>query len=1238
MTEQLISREKDSSPAPALGPPRRVLNWLGTPRGLAALFAVGLGIRLLAAVGTGFFSDLRYFQIWSARLARIGPGHFYAPGYFSDYPPGYLYILLALGKLSQAVWGTPPSFFLLKLPSIFADLALAWIAGEFAVAIASAQTQERLPVRNIAAAAILLNPAVIALSAVWGQVDVIPATLVVGALLLLYTGEPRLRRELPAFLLFTLAVAMKPQSAFLFPAVGLSLYWRHHGWRDSRKRVREFGRIVLLGLVSFGLWALTGLPFNMYAGNLLAFYSRSASLRPVTSAYAFNLWGAFGFYRNDLSGDNVVTVLGIPALYVGIAIFVIGVTLVLRRAYRSLARGDHEGLTLLVASACIALIAYAGLTRMHERYLFPSLACLAPMAFIKGFRRGLAVLSALFIVNLYFAYVYWNQQFGFPALKIQLLFSWLYGGNDATAPQKALWSLVVAAACFVVVVKAERWSRSELSTRHVPQSRPPREDVKGFASHVRDASASAMRTLRQRVPGQGAGYPAPGRVVEVRAEPSPHPSRGVVRWGPIALVGLAVAFNLWGLRAETAVVEYQNDSALHLQMVRWAAQRIQEGHLPFDGWYPYHALGSAFFRNYQSLPHIITAYVGHLIGVDRAFRWSLYLLLALWPISVYAGARLMGWGRWAAGASALVSPLIVSTPGYGFEHGSYTWYGWGVWSQLWGMWLLPISWGLTWRAISRGRGYALASLSVALTIACHFMTGYLALVSIGVWVLIKPPEFLRRFGRAAIVGVGSLGVAAWVLVPLFQYRTFINQSLFYRGSFLSDSFGAKKILGWLFTGQMFDRGRLPVLSLLVALGIVVCASMFRRDDRARALLGVGAFSLVLFFGRPTLGPLLKLLPGADDLQLHRFINGVDLAGILLAGVGLAWLGRHLRALLRHLSWGVEPVTAGIAAVAFVVVLTPAWTERVVYDRTSRDAIHFQQLADETDGRNMTELIQEIKDSGAGRVFAGLRGTWGADYRVGYVPTYSYLEQEGVDSIGYPFRTIASLSSDVETLFDENNPADYNLYDVRYLLMPSDRQPAVPATFVDRKGNNVLWQVQTSGYLQVVDTQGVIVADRSNIGEEVTPFLHSNTPATGPFPTIAFAGALAAPGSLNGPEPEAVPGHVLREVDGSEDGVFAGTVQTDRAAVVLLKVTFDPRWTATVDGARGATRMGAPTFVGGSGPPGRHSVAFAYSQYPGYLALFSVGILFLILLRLASNLLSWTDVPVRQKRLPKPAEV
>ena len=51
-----------------------------------------------------------------------------------------------------------------------------------------------------------------------------------------------------------------------------------------------------------------------------------------------------------------------------------------------------------------------------------------------------------------------------------------------------------------------------------------------------------------------------------------------------------------------------------------------------------------------------------------------------------------------------------------------------------------------------------------------------------------------------------------------------------------------------------------------------------------------ALSMVLYAGRPTFGAVLDHLPGIDSVLLHRMIIGVHLGAVLLAGIGLAWLG------------------------------------------------------------------------------------------------------------------------------------------------------------------------------------------------------------------------------------------------------------------------------------------------------------------------------------------------------------
>ena len=360
-------------------------------------------------------------------------------------------------------------------------------------------------------------------------------------------------------------------------------------------------------------------------------------------------------------------------------------------------------------------------------------------------------------------------------------------------------------------------------------------------------------------------------------------------WWPWSIVAAAVGWNLASLRALTLGVAYLNDSSLHEQMVRFATAQLRAGHLPLTSWFPFLGEGSPQFLHYQSLPAILTGLAGLAVGPDVAFRWSLYLLLSLWPISVYLSARAFGAGRPAAAASAAMAPFLVSATGVGYEQHAYVWTGFGVWTQLWASWTLPLAWGYSWRAIRDGRGYLRAVLLTALTVALHFETGYLALSVLLVWPLVAGRPLVARLRRAAVLLGGSLLASAWVIVPLVEQRRWaaVNEPL--QGTGLVNGYGARRVLDWLVSGQLLDHGRLPVVTVFAALGFGLAWLAWSSDADARALLVALAVCLLLAFGRTTFGSLVDLIPGSADLFFRRFMMGVQLAALLLAGRGAAWL-------------------------------------------------------------------------------------------------------------------------------------------------------------------------------------------------------------------------------------------------------------------------------------------------------------------------------------------------------------
>ena len=697
--------------------------------------------------------------------------------------------------------------------------------------------------------------------------------------------------------------------------------------------------------------------------------------------------------------------------------------------------------------------------------------------------------------------------------------------------------------------------------------------------------------------------------------------RTLLLW-PWLLVGAAVCFNLVSLRALTIGVPYLNDSSLHEQMVRFATSQLRAGHLPLTSWFPFLGEGSPQFLHYQSLPAMLTGAVGLLTGPDVAFRWSLYLLVSLWPVSVYIAARAFGAGRPAAAASGAMAPFVASAAGVGYEQHAYVWIGYGVWTQLWAAWTLPLAWGFSWRAIREGRGYLRAVLFTALTVALHFETGYLALAVLIVWPLVAGRASAAASVRRAVLLLGgSLLACAWVIVPLLAQRDWAAVNEPFQHTALVDGYGARQVMDWLISGQMLDHGRLPVLTVFAALGLGVAWLAWSRDVDGRALLVALGICLLLSFGRTTFGSLADLLPGSADIFFRRFMMGVQLAALLLAGRGAAWVaGRAGDLITTRLprAAGSAASTPVAAVVAAVVVLAPAWLQLSAYARQNSAAITAQRAADHAAGAELDRLIAVIKRDGGGRAYAGTPANWGRSFTVGAVPVFKYLESRDVDEVGYTLRT-ASLMTDPEFFFDDRVSSDYRLFGVRYLILPAGMAPAVGARRLLSAGRYRLWSVDRSGYLQAGQIVGVIAADRSNVGQRSVTLLRAGLAASGDYVAVRYGAGGPDRARLPTVLPRSRVGTVTGQRSALTDGAASATVRMRRPGVVVLSASFDPGWSAAVNGRRRSTRMVAPALVAVDVPAGTDHVVFRFVGYGDYPELLAVSLLSLGLVAVVPGL-------------------
>ena len=538
----------------------------------------------------------------------------------------------------------------------------------------------------------------------------------------------------------------------------------------------------------------------------------------------------------------------------------------------------------------------------------------------------------------------------------------------------------------------------------------------------------------------------------------------------------------------------------------------------------------------------------------------------------------------------------------------------------------------SWRAIRDGRGYLRAVLLTALTVALHFETGYLALSVLLVWPLVAGSPLLTRLRRAALLLGGSLLASAWVIVPLLAQRNWAAVNEAVQGTGLVDGYGAHRVLDWLISGQLLDHGRLPVVTVFAALGLGLAWLAWSSDVDGRALLIALAVCLLLAFGRTTFGSLADLIPGSGDLFFRRFMMGVQLAALLLAGRGSAWLGargtRLLTARTRRWPRGLEPAVALTAAIA---VLAPAWLQLGGNDRHDSAAIAAQRRADHTQGAALARLIAVIKRDGGGRAYAGIPSNWGQAFTVGTVPVFKYLESRDVDEVGYTLRT-ASLMTDPEFFLDDRDPSDYRLFGIRYLIFPAGKAPPVHARLAMRSGPYALWTIDGAGYVQAGRIVGELSANRTNVGTRSIPVLRSGLAADGAYLSVRYGGVShdavrvpAAPQQLSA-------GVVSAQRADLAHGEAWATVEIRHSGVAVLSASYDPGWTATVNGRRRSVRMVAPALVAVDVPAGTDHVAFrfhGYGDYPWLLALSGLTLAMIALAPLTPG--GWGARPRRRGR-------
>ena len=701
----------------------------------------------------------------------------------------------------------------------------------------------------------------------------------------------------------------------------------------------------------------------------------------------------------------------------------------------------------------------------------------------------------------------------------------------------------------------------------------------------------------------------------------------VITWRslvPGGMLTLVVLFNMWIYRGDLAAVGFSNDAAMHEQMTVFASNTLSHWHFPMDRWMPNLNLGSPQFLHYQGTGATLVGLLGILIGPLTAFRWVLFLMMSLWPVAVYFSARIMRLPLVSALGAAMVSPFVFSVIGIGYEVKAYAWTGYGVWAQLCASFVLPFAWAWTIRACEDRRYTLRAVLCITLTCALHFETGYMAMIGIALAPLLTLTSFTTRLKNAGVVLIGALIGTSWITVPLLINAKWAAINTSQANTPFALGYGASKNLAWLFGGNYFDYQRWPILTILAFVGLVATVVLWRKEVANRGPLVFFSFIYLLSFGPKTWGSLIDVIPGHADIFFRRFMGPAQLAAMYLMGIGIAFVGstlHHVVATLRrreHTALTTR-LTGPALTTGFIVALTAtaiAIPHAYTYGQVNSKNTRMEAALEAQSNVDIAPIIAFLKTVNNGRVYAGTPYNWGRTFRYGFGPMYLYLANQNVDQISTE-AWAASLMEEPQNQFNQNNPADYQIFGVRYLLMPATMKTPVPANLLMKSGRFALWEIPANTYFSVVQAQGLLSESKSTIAREAPEILNTSYFSSHVDFLVHYGGP---PKVLTYPTAplQTAPGSIVSENIDLNNGVATGLFSMRQAANVVLSASFDPGWQAYVDGQPVATQMVAPALVSVPVPAGLHRVTFRYRGFQWYLPLFLFTILGLMVIWLVTK--------------------
>ncbi len=735
-----------------------------------------------------------------------------------------------------------------------------------------------------------------------------------------------------------------------------------------------------------------------------------------------------------------------------------------------------------------------------------------------------------------------------------------------------------------------------------------------------------------------------------------------------------IGFNFWLYFPETKILADPNDNIFQYSLVyrtNWVWENygcpLSLNCLPnlMDHLVTAWAEGYSLPFYYTHLPQIVLVSSYHLIiqpvtslfqsnfTLYQYYNLTKFLLLILFPLPIFLSLRILGFSPFTCALTAFTAANFSTDGYYGIDPPSFLWRGYGLTSQLYAIFFMPLGLSFLYLSLknySKPLPIFLAILFLVLTISGHLGIGMISLISGGIFIFLdlNPKLILLRLKRLVLIYLVIVFILSYWIVPVLLYTNY-HMISFWDPIWKFDSYGWYEVVRQFFQGEIFDWKRPAVTTYLVGIGFFTILL----DQKLFIFALMFLLWVIMYFGRTTWGGLINLIPGLSEFHLHRFIVGIQITSLFLLPVAyssifgsfrkmIEWAFERIINLLKFLLQKYirgqgEEITRVLSLddktkslyqniIYYILVLTFVSVICVTLVKQTIDYASFNNrwigeanIAYQYDYHNFLDLINYLKSQPNARIYAGRPGNWGKQMRLGSTEMYMLLGVNGFDMSQFLPETWSPLS-ETEQNFDERVEADYDLFNIHFIVATKDEGFTPQAKLTKTFGPFKVYEVPTSGWFDVVTSDMFVKSDKTNFLNIVHLWQKSYPRVWKSYPFISLEKNPQVPDGMkrtlsmqdevtyteNGKKnnifadfpftfPEAtVSGKILKESVVKQS--YKATVevpQNCKQCTILLKMNYHPNWKATLDGQKVPTFAVFPFYLALQAGPGVHEVEFTY---------------------------------------------